>query len=140
MKRNIRDDLKDKRLKGLTNRPGLVDKRPKGVLFSTEGSSWWDRVGDIRLHKGNKNKGDFSHRHDKFWSEDTPVSEQLERLSKDVPELFTMPRGAGSRGSLTPVLKPEDEPLTREQVEKMSEQEINSNWQRVKAFMAGERG
>jgi hypothetical protein len=30
--------------------------------------------------------------------------------------------------------------LTREQVEKMSESEINSNWQRVKRFMAGERG
>jgi hypothetical protein len=72
-------------------------------------------------------------------AEATP-EQQLEALSKDVPELFTMPQGAGSRGSLTPVLRPEEKPLTREAVEKMSEQEINSNWQRVKAFMAGERG
>jgi hypothetical protein len=71
---------------------------------------------------------------------ETAVTEQVERLSKDVPELFTVPQGTGSRGSLTPVLRPEDEPLSREAVEKMSEQEINSNWQRVKAFMAGERG
>jgi hypothetical protein len=74
MKRNIRDDLKDKRLKGLTNRPDLVDKRPKGVLFSTEGSSWWNRVRDIRLHKGNKKEADFHEHHHKFWSEgDDPV-------------------------------------------------------------------
>jgi hypothetical protein len=71
-------------------------------------------------------------------AEATP-EEQLEALSRDVPELFTMPQGAGSRGSKTPVLRPEDEPLTREEVEQMSESEINSNWQRVKAFMAGER-
>jgi hypothetical protein len=70
---------------------------------------------------------------------ETPPEEQLERLSKDVPELFTMPRGAGSRGSKTPVLRPEDEPLTREEVEKMSEEEVNSNWRRVQRFLQGER-
>ena len=66
-------------------------------------------------------------------------SEQLEALSKDVPELFTQPRGAGSRGSSKPVLTQQEKPLTREQVEGMSEQEINTNWNRVKAFLAGER-
>jgi hypothetical protein len=71
-------------------------------------------------------------------AEATP-EEQVEALSRDVPELFRMPQGAGSRGSLTPVLRPEDEPLTREEVEKMSESDINSNWDRVKRFMAGQR-
>jgi hypothetical protein len=70
---------------------------------------------------------------------DTPVSEQIETLSRDVPELFTMPQGAGSRGSKTPVLRPEDAPLTREEVEKMSEEEVNSNWRRVQRFLQGER-
>jgi hypothetical protein len=68
MKRNIRD-LLGRQAKGLTNRPELVDKRPKGVLFSTEGPTWWNRVRNIKGHKGNKTEGDFSHLHDKFWSE-----------------------------------------------------------------------
>ena len=74
------------------------------------------------------------------YDSETPVAEQLQQLSRDVPELFSVPRGAGSGGSSKPVLQPQEKPLTREDVEKMSESEINSNWQRVKAFMAGERG
>jgi hypothetical protein len=70
---------------------------------------------------------------------ETPVTDQLQQLSRDVPELFSLPRGAGSRGSSKPVLQPQEKPLSREDVEGMSEQEINSNWDRVKAFMAGER-
>jgi hypothetical protein len=70
---------------------------------------------------------------------EAPPEEQLERLAKDVPELFAMPQGAGSRGSRTPVLTPKDEPLTREEVEKMSPEEVNSRWDSVKAFLAGER-
>ena len=68
------------------------------------------------------------------------VDEQLASIHQDMPELLPekFMVGAGSRGSKQPVLKTE-EPLTREQVEKMSKSEINSNWQRVKAFMAGER-
>jgi hypothetical protein len=69
------------------------------------------------------------------------VDEQLASIHQDMPELLPekFMVGAGSRGSKQPVLKTE-EPLTREQVEKMSESEINSNWGRIKAFMAGERG
>jgi hypothetical protein len=69
------------------------------------------------------------------------VDEQLASIHQDMPELLPekFMVGAGSGGSKRPVLKTE-EPLTREQVEKMSESEINSNWQRVKRFMAGERG
>jgi hypothetical protein len=58
---------------------------------------------------------------------------QIDQVAKDIPELVR-PRGAGSGGSSKPVLQPQ-----QKQVEGMSEQEINSNWDRVKAFLAGER-
>jgi len=65
---------------------------------------------------------------------------QLASVSKDMPELLSYQLGAGSGvGSKKPVLTGE-KPLSREEVEGMSEKEINSNWERVKAFMAGERG
>ena len=67
------------------------------------------------------------------------VRRQLASVSKDMPELLKYELGAGSRGSSKPVLT-QEKPLTREDVESMSEPEINSNWERVKAFMAGERG
>jgi hypothetical protein len=66
------------------------------------------------------------------------VRGQLAEVSRDMPELLSYQLGAGSGGSSKPVLQREA-PLTREEVEAMSESEINSNWQRVKAFMAGER-
>ena len=66
------------------------------------------------------------------------VRRQLASVSKDMPELLKYELGAGSGGSSKPVLK-QEKPLTREEVEGMSEQEINSNWDRVKAFLAGER-
>ena len=71
---------------------------------------------------------------------DTHPSEQLEALSRDVPELFTIPRGAGSRGSSKPVITQQEKPLTREEVENMNPDEVNSNWDRVRAFLGGERG
>jgi hypothetical protein len=67
------------------------------------------------------------------------VRGQLAGVSKDMPELLSYQLGAGSGGSKTPVLT-QEKPLSREEVEGMSEKEINSNWERVKAFMAGERG
>ena len=68
------------------------------------------------------------------------VRGQLADISRDMPELLSYQLGAGSGiGSRTPVLT-QEKPLTREEVEKMSESEINSNWSRVKRFMAGERG
>lgn len=68
------------------------------------------------------------------------VRRQLADVSHDMPELLSCQLGSGSGiGSKKPVLQREM-PLTREEVEKMSESEINSNWQRVKRFMAGERG
>ena len=67
------------------------------------------------------------------------VRRQLADVSRDMPELVDYQLGAGSgRGSKTPVLE-QEKPLSREEVESMSEPEINSNWERVKAFMAGER-
>jgi len=68
------------------------------------------------------------------------VRRQLASVSKDMPELLKYELGAGSgHGSKRPVLT-QEKPLTREDVESMSEPEINSNWERVKRFMAGERG
>jgi hypothetical protein len=68
------------------------------------------------------------------------VRRQLASISKDMPELLKYELGAGSgHGSKRPVLT-QEKPLTREDVESMSEAEINSNWERVKGFMAGERG
>jgi hypothetical protein len=65
---------------------------------------------------------------------------QLADISRDLPELLSYQLGAGSGiGSKKPVVT-QEKPLTREDVESMSEPEINSNWERVKAFMAGERG
>jgi len=62
---------------------------------------------------------------------------QIDGVAKDLPELVR-PRGAGSGGSSKPVLKTEP-PLTHEELENMSESEINSRWGQVKAFLAGER-
>jgi hypothetical protein len=71
-------------------------------------------------------------------SETDPV-EQLDRLETRVPELFQVPQGTGSGYfSKQPVLDRE-KPLTREELEAMSESEINSRWDQIKAFMAGER-
>jgi hypothetical protein len=56
-----------------------------------------------------------------------------------MPELLSYQIGTGSGiGSKKPVLT-QEKPLTEEDVSNMSESEINSNWERVKAFMAGER-
>jgi hypothetical protein len=68
------------------------------------------------------------------------VRSQLVDVSRDMPELLDYKLGAGSgTGSKKPVLT-QEKPLSREEVEGMSEKDINSNWERVKAFMAGERG
>jgi hypothetical protein len=67
------------------------------------------------------------------------VRNQLVDVSRDMPELLTYQLGAGSGiGSKTPVLQREA-PLTREELEAMSESEINSRWDQIKAFMQGER-
>jgi hypothetical protein len=66
------------------------------------------------------------------------VLAQIDGVAKDLPELVR-PRGAGSRGSHKPVGGLAEKPLTREEVEKMGPEEINSRWDTVKAFLAGER-
>ena len=67
------------------------------------------------------------------------VRGQLADVSRDMPELLSYRLGAGSGGSSKPVLT-QEKPLTREEIESMSESEINSRWDQIKAFMAGERG
>jgi hypothetical protein len=47
-------------------RPELVDKRPRRVLFSTAGQTGWRRRRRLGDYKGNNKEGDFSHLHDKF--------------------------------------------------------------------------
>lgn len=67
------------------------------------------------------------------------IQGQLAAIGKDMPELLTYRVGAGSGGSERPVVRLE-EPLTRDEVEKMSPEEINSRWDTVRKFLAGERG
>ena len=68
------------------------------------------------------------------------VRQQLASVSRDMPELLSYQLGSGSGiGSKTPVL-PREKPLTREEVENMNPDEVNSNWDRVRAFLGGERG
>ena len=70
---------------------------------------------------------------------ETDPAQQIDSLSKQVPELFEVPEGTGSGYfSKQPALDRE-KPLTEEDVSNMSESEINSNWERVKGFLAGER-
>jgi hypothetical protein len=67
------------------------------------------------------------------------VRRQLADVSRDMPELLSYQLGSGSGiGSKKPVLQREA-PLTREELEAMSESEINSRWDQIKAFMAGQR-
>jgi hypothetical protein len=67
------------------------------------------------------------------------IRRQLADISRDMPELLSYQLGAGSGGSKSPVLT-QEKPLSREELEAMSESEINSRWDQIKAFMAGERG
>ena|SRR5215211_6877380 len=67
------------------------------------------------------------------------VRGQLAGVSRDMPELVDYKLGTGSGiGSKKPALT-QEKPLTREEVEGMSESEINSRWEQIKSFMAGER-
>jgi hypothetical protein len=53
------------------NRPDYVDKIPRQVLFSTQGSTGWRRRRDISDHKGTDMKeGDFSDQHHRFTEEE----------------------------------------------------------------------
>jgi hypothetical protein len=52
------------------NRPEIRDDRPQGILFNTQGSTWWGRIRQLGDYKGNKKERDFSHLHDKFTEEE----------------------------------------------------------------------
>ena len=67
------------------------------------------------------------------------VRRQLASVSRDMLKLLEYQLGAGSGiGSKKPVLQREA-PLTREELESMSESEINSRWDLIKAFMQEQR-
>jgi hypothetical protein len=72
---------------------------------------------------------------------ETPVSEQIAELSREAPDLFRMPRGSGSGGSTKPIKPPGEEPLTEEDVAKMSAEEMAKPgmMERIDRFMKGER-
>lgn len=73
------------------------------------------------------------------------IQRKLKDLHKATPEVFgpdatveergldTSTRDGGQQGGT-------GEPISRERLEAMSPEQINSNWDRVKAFLAGERG
>jgi hypothetical protein len=76
---------------------------------------------------------------------ETDPAEQIDSLSKQVPELFQVPQGAGSgrlapRSTLTPVLDREKE-LTEEDIQKMTPEEMARPgiMERIDKFMAGQR-
>jgi hypothetical protein len=68
MKRKIRPDVLDVRLKS-KNRPEYVDKIPRQVMFSTQGSTGWRRRRDLGGHKGNRSEQNFEHLHNLFTEE-----------------------------------------------------------------------
>jgi len=65
MKKKILPGVQDVRLKS-KNRPERVDKIPRQVMFSTQGSTGWRRRRNLGNYKGNMKEADFSHVHDKF--------------------------------------------------------------------------
>jgi hypothetical protein len=68
------------------------------------------------------------------------VRSQLADVSRDMPELLSYQLGTGSGvGSKKPVLT-QEKSLSREEVENMNPDEVNSNWDRVRKFLGGERG
>ena len=67
------------------------------------------------------------------------VRGQLADISKDLPELLDYRLGTGSGPGSKERVVSQEKPLTEEDVSNMSESEINSNWERVKGFLAGER-
>jgi hypothetical protein len=72
---------------------------------------------------------------------ETDPAEQIDSLSKQVPELFQVPQGAGSGYfSKTPVLEREPE-LTEEDIAGMTPEEMAkpSIMERIDKFMAGQR-
>jgi hypothetical protein len=64
---------------------------------------------------------------------------QVDQVARDIPELVPRltPSGGGSTERID--VTGGEKPLTEAEVRGMSEDEINSNWERIKAFMAGER-
>src|SRR5215208_8414057 len=64
---------------------------------------------------------------------------QLADVSKDLPELLSYQLGAGYRRGSQERGVSQEKPLTEEDVSNMSQAEINSQWDRVKGFLAGQR-
>src|SRR5215212_2892338 len=64
---------------------------------------------------------------------------QFADVSKDLPELLSYQLGAGYRRGSQERVVSQEKPLTEEDVSNMSQAEINSQWDRVKGFLAGQR-
>jgi hypothetical protein len=67
------------------------------------------------------------------------VAREVDTVASEIPELFRTPGpGAGSGGSARPVLPREKPALTRSDVEKMSQSEINARWSEVQRVLGSE--
>lgn len=71
------------------------------------------------------------------------ITDTLKALHKDTPDVFgtdaTVTDQAPDSGDAGGSGEPGNGPLTREQINNMSPQEINGMWPRVQAFLSGER-
>jgi len=67
------------------------------------------------------------------------MREAFKGLYDEMPEVFPEGAAVKDKGLDTSGSDDSSDPLTQEQVEKMSPEQINSNWDRVKAFLGGER-
>jgi hypothetical protein len=72
---------------------------------------------------------------------ETPVTEQLDALATEAPDLFKVPTGAGSGGSAKPVGQPEEKPLTEEDIQNMPQEERlkPENMSRIDRFIQRQR-
>ena len=72
-------------------------------------------------------------------ADDKSLREAFKAAYDDTPEMFGSDAQVKDKGLDTSGSDGSEGPLTRERVESMSPSEINSNWDRVKAFLSGER-
>lgn len=72
-------------------------------------------------------------------ADDKGLREAFKAVYDEIPEAFPEDAQVKDKGLDTSGSEESSGPITREQVEKMGPEEINSNWDRVKSFLGGER-
>lgn len=71
--------------------------------------------------------------------DDKSLREAFKATYDEIPEAFPSDAQVKDKGLDTSESDDSSGPITREQVEKMGPEEINSRWDQVKAFLGGER-